>query len=144
MDPFSAAASFIGIVDVALRTTSALIKYARDTKHASSDRKLLAEEALFLSKLLERLRRHTQGDCHDEAWLDVHKDIIRQFEVAYDDLAMTLNYDVAAGNVKVESRFKAARTAAKWSFTKSEIYSLLERVTRLQQYANLLLSDDQQ
>lgn len=57
---------------------------------------------------------------------------------------MTLKYDVAAGKVKEEGRYKAIRTAAKWSFTKSEIYSLLERVTRLQQYANLLLSDDQQ
>lgn len=144
MDPLSATASLVGVVDVALRITSALVKYARDTKHASSDRKLLAEEALFLSKLLERLRHHTQGDYHDEAWLGDHKEILRQFEAAYDDLAMTLQYDVATGKVNEESRFKAARTAAKWSFTKSETYSILERVTRLQQYANLLLSDDQQ
>ncbi|KAL8730751.1 MAG: hypothetical protein Q9166_003821 [cf. Caloplaca sp. 2 TL-2023] len=142
MDPISATASIASLVDVALRTTSALITYARDAKHASSDRKLLAEEAAFLSKLLERLRQRTRGSRHDEAWLNDHKDIVRQFEQAYEDLAMTLKYDVAAGKFKEESRFQAARTAAKWSFTKSEIYSLLERVTRLQQYANLLISDD--
>lgn len=32
---------------------------------------------------------------------------------------------------------------AKWSFSKSEVYSLLERITRLQQHANVLLVDDQ-
>lgn len=144
MDPVCAAASLISVVDVALRTTSALIKYARDAKHASSDRKLLAEEAAFLSKLLERLRQRVRESRHDDAWLGDHKAIVRQFEEAYDDLAMTLKYDVVTGTKKEESRFQAARTAAKWSFTKSEVYSLLERVTRLQQYANLLLSDNQQ
>lgn len=144
MEPLSAAASIVGVVDVALKTTSALIKYARDTKHASSDRILLAEEAAFLTKLLERLRLRTHESRHDEGWLKDHQDILRQFEAAYDDLAVTLKYDVTGGKLKEESRLRAARTAAKWSFTKSEIYSLLERVTRLQQYANMLLSDDQQ
>lgn len=144
MDPISAAASIVGVIDVALKTTSALIKYVRDTKHASADRKPLAEEAAFLSKLLERLRLRAHESRYNEAWLEDHKDIVRQFEEAYDDLAITLNYDVGAGKLKSESRFRTARTAAKWSFTKSEVYSLLERVTRLQQYANMLLSDDQQ
>lgn len=143
MDPVSAAASIIGIVGVALHTTSALVKYAREAKHASSDRKLLAEEATFLSKLLERLRQRARESRHDKAWLDDHPDIMRQFEEAYEDLAITLKYDVGAGKLKEESRFKAARIAAKWSFTKSEVYSLLERVTRLHQYSNMLLSDDQ-
>lgn len=144
MDPLSATASIIAIVEVALGTTSALIKYAREAKHASSDRKVLAEEAAFLSRLLERLRKRAKESRHDGAWLDDHKDIVRQFEEAYNDLALILKYDVATGVIKEESRLRAARTAAKWSFTKSEVYSLLERVTRLQQYANLLLSDDQQ
>ena len=143
MEPLSAAAGLFGVVDVALRTTSALVQYAREAKHASSDRKLLAEEAAFLSKLLERLRHRARESRHDGVWLDDHKDIVRQFEQAYDDLAMTLKYDVVAGKMKEQSRLQAARTAAKWSFSKSEVYSLLERVTRLQQYANLLLSDDQ-
>ena len=143
MDPVNAAASIIAIVDVALHTTSALVKYAREAKNASSDRKLLAEEATFLSKLLERLRQRTRESRHDKAWLDDHAQIVRQFEEAYEDLAITLKYDVGTGKPKEESRFKAARTAAKWSFTKSEVYSLLERVTRLQQYSNMLLSDDQ-
>ena len=66
MEPISAAASIADVVDVALRTTSALIKYARDAKHASSDRKLLAEETAFLSKLLERLRLRAHESRHDE------------------------------------------------------------------------------
>ena len=144
MDPLSIAASLVSVVDAALRTTSALVKYARDTKNASSDRKLLAEEALFLSKLLQRLRDRAQTARHDETWLADHKDIVRQFEAAYDDLAMTLKIDAVTGKIKEESKLRVARTIAKWSFSKSEVYSLLERITRLQQHANVLLVDDQQ
>lgn len=76
MGPLSATASIVGIADVALRTTSALIKYVRDTKHASSDRKLLAEEAAFLSRLLERLRQRARDSRHDEALVKFDKDIV--------------------------------------------------------------------
>lgn len=147
MDPLSivgVGANLAGVVEVALRTTAALIKYARDTKYVSSDRKLLAEETEFLSKLLQRLRDRAQSARQDETWLSEHKAIVRQFEAAYDDLAMTLKYDAVTGKIRQESKFQAARSIAKWSFTKSEIYSLLERITRLQQHANMLLSDDQQ
>lgn len=76
------------------------MKYARDTKNASSDRKLLAEETLFLSKLLQRLRDRAQTARHDDTWLADHKDIVGQFEVAYDDLAMTLKLDSVTGTIK--------------------------------------------
>ncbi|KAL8699530.1 MAG: hypothetical protein Q9201_005958 [Fulgogasparrea decipioides] len=89
MDPFSITASLLCVVDAVLRTTTALAKYARDTKDASSDRKFLAEETLFLSKLLQRLRDRAEKARSDETWLADHKDIVRQFEAAYDDLAMT-------------------------------------------------------
>lgn len=144
MDPISITAGFLGVIDVALRTTSALVKYARDTKNASTDRNMLAEESLFLSKLLQRIRDRAQTSRHDETWLADHKDIVRQFEAAYDDLAMTLKFDEATGRIKEGSRLRAAYTTAKWSFSKSEVYSLLERITRLQQHANILLADDQQ
>ncbi|MCJ1244382.1 hypothetical protein MMC30_001580 [Trapelia coarctata] len=125
MDPISAAASVLSIVDVALRTTSSLVKYARDTKNASSDRKLLAEEAQLLSKILEKL------------------EAIKQFEAAYNDLVLSMKIDSATGNRRDENRLKAFRSAITWSFTKFEIYSLLERISRLQQYANMLLADEQ-
>ncbi|KAL9595168.1 MAG: hypothetical protein Q9179_005091 [Wetmoreana sp. 5 TL-2023] len=118
MDPFSITASLLCVVDAVLRTTTALAKYARDTKDASSDRKFLAEETLFLSKLLQRLRDRAEKARSDETWLADHKDIA--------------------------SKLRAARTMLTWSFSKSEIYSFLERITRLQQHANLLLVDDQQ
>ncbi|KAL8991865.1 MAG: hypothetical protein Q9169_007581 [Polycauliona sp. 2 TL-2023] len=143
MDPLSITAGLLSVVDVALRTTTALAKYARDTKNASSDRKLLAEETLFLSKLLQRLQDRAGKARSDETWLADHKDIVRQFEAAYDDLAMTLRIDAVTGQIKQESKMRVARTMLTWSFSKSEIYSLLERITRLQQYANLLLIDDQ-
>ncbi len=143
MEPVSAVASIATVVDLALRTTSSLIKYARDTQHASTDRKLLAEEAQVLSKLLQRLRDRARAVDRDEKWVAEHSDVVRQFEAAYDDLALSLRLDPSTGHAKEESRFKAIRTASRWSFTKFQVYSLLERVTRLQQYANTLLSDDQ-
>ncbi|KAL9020272.1 MAG: hypothetical protein Q9185_002452 [Variospora sp. 1 TL-2023] len=143
MDPVSITAGFLGVLDVALRATSALTKYARDTKTASSDRKALAEETLFLSKLLQRLRDRAQTARHDDTWLADHKEIVGYFEAAYDDLAVTLKLDGVTGRIEERTRLRAAYTKAKWSFSKAEVYSLLERVTRLQQYANVLLADDQ-
>ena len=143
MDPFSAAASILSVVDVALRTISSLVKYARDTKNASSDRKLLAAEAQLLSKILERLRDRLQTAGRDEKWLIDHGDAIKQFETAYDDFLSSMNFDPATGKRRDENRFKAFRSAAAWSFTKFEVYSLLERISRLQQYANMLLADEQ-
>lgn len=142
MEPLSAVASIASIVDIALRTTSSVVKYAQDTQHASTDRKLLAEEAQFLFKLLQRLRDRARA-LDAEKWLAEHSDVVRQFEAAYDDLALSLKLDPSTGQPKEESRFKALRTASRWSFTKIQVYSLLGRVTRLQQYANTLLSDDQ-
>ena len=144
MDPLSVTANLVRVIDGALQITTALVEYARDTKNASSVKQILAEETLFLSKLLQRLRDRAQTARHDETWLADHKDTVRPFETAYDDLAMTLKFDTVTRNIKEESRLRAARSMAKWSFSKSEVYSLLERITRLQQYVNVLLADDQQ
>ncbi len=38
VDPLRITANLLGVVDVALRAMTALVKYARDTKNASSDR----------------------------------------------------------------------------------------------------------
>lgn len=144
MDPLSAVASVLSLTDIALRATSTLITYVQDTQNASTDRRLLAEEARSLATLLERLRHRAQNASLDEKWLRDRTDILRRFQRAYDDLARSLRLDVSTGKVIPESRFRAIRTATKWSFNKSEVYSFLERVNRLQQYANTLLLDDQQ
>lgn len=143
MDPLSATATLLGTVDVALRTTSALVAYAQDTRNASGDRKLLAEETSSLLSILGRLRDRAESKTLDPRGLDEQRDIVRQFERACNDLAASLNIDTSTGQLKRESRLKAIRTAAKWSFSKSEVYSLLERVTRLQQFANTLLLNNQ-
>lgn len=144
MDPLSAIASILSCLDVALRTTSAIIILVQDTQNASTDRFLLAEEARALSKLLERLRRRVQGSNADDKWIEHRTDVLRQFHRAYEDLAKLLKVDTSTGDLKRESRFRAIRTATKWSLTKSDVYSILERITRLQQHANTLLLDDQQ
>jgi hypothetical protein len=141
MDP---ATSFLSVIEIALRATSALASYSQDTQNATTDRKLLVEESCSLSAILERLQERAANTSLGGKWLDDRKGLVRQFQRAYDDLAASLKIDVATGQLKQESRFKAARTAARWSFTKSEVYSLLERINRLQQYANTLLLSDQQ
>lgn len=143
MEPFSALTTVISFAEIALRTASALVEFTRNTKNASADRKMLAEETLALSKVLERLQSRTRSGTLSERWLEDRRDLLRQFARAHEDLATAFGFDVATGRLKIESRFNTIRTASKWSFTKSEVYSLLEKITRLQQYANTLLLDEQ-
>lgn len=143
MDPLSATSGIIAFLDVALRTTSAIITLVHDVQNASTDRYLLAEEARALSKLLDRLRHRAQSSEADVKWIEQRTDVLRQFQRAYEDLAKLIKVDTSTGDLKRESRFRAIRTATKWSFSKSEVYSVLERITRLQQHANTLLLDNQ-
>lgn len=69
--------------------------------------KLLGEETLVLSSLLQRHRDRVQVVRHDEAWLPDHKDGMRQFQAAYDDLAMTLKYDAVSSKIRDESKPKS-------------------------------------
>ena len=144
MDPVSAVASLVSITDVALRTTSTLIKFAHDAQNAAADRELLAEEATSLLRLREQLQVRVKNTGIDDQWIQTKSGIVHQFQRAYDDLASLIKLDVSTGYLRHESRFKALRTKTKWSLTKVEVYSVLERVTRLQQYANALLLNDQQ
>lgn len=143
MDPISGIASVLGVADAALRTTSALIKYAHDIHNATADRELLAGEAATLMTLLEQLRNHARNLGAGDQWLETRKGLIQLFQKAYEDFASLIKFDDSSGQLKQESRFKALRTKTKWSLTKAEVYAMLERVTRLQQYANALLLDDQ-
>ena len=144
MDPSSASPALFGTINAVIRTASAIVGHFKDTIYFSSNRILLVKETQILLKLLKQLRDRGKPACRSESWLNDHKVIVRQFDAAYDDLAMTIKYDTATGEAREENRFQPVKIMSKWSFTKSEIYSLLERVTRLQQYANLLLADDHQ
>ena len=143
MEPISAISTLVGLVDVAFRITSSLLDYAKDVRNASTDRELLAEVTSSLAKLLERFRNRAQNARFDQGWLEIKQDLLRQFVRAYGDLATSLGFDVATGQLKQESRLKKIRNAAKWSFSKNEVYSILEKVTRLQHYASTLLLDEQ-
>lgn len=144
MDPVSAVAGVLGITDIALSTTSALIKYARDTKNATADRELLIEGATTLRVMLEQLRDHAKNTGIGAQWIQTRKGLIQQFQRAYENYASLIKLEDTTKQLKQESRFKGLRTKTKWTFTKVEVYSMLERVTRLQQYANALLLNDQQ
>lgn len=139
MDPVSA---IISIADVALRITSALIEYTKSAAHASGERKVLLDEALALARLLEKLKARRPAS-NEDAWLQDNWGIIPQFKSAYNDLAKQLSFDPDTGKSNSQSRLQSAVFAAKWKFSKAEVYCLVERITRLQQYALALLVDDQ-
>lgn len=143
MDPLSVAASVISLTDFALRTTSAIVKYAEATRNASTDRKLLAEEASSLYKVLERFRARVQADKVDASWLKLHANLLRQYQSALDELARVLKLEATTSELREEGRLKAALTSARWSFTKSEVYAILERLSRLHQYTNTMLLEEQ-
>lgn len=143
MDPLSAIASVLSLTDVALRTTSAIVKYAEGARNAATDRKLLAEEASSLYKVLERFRARVQADKVDASWLKLHSDLLGQFQSALGELARVLKLEATSTDLKQESRLRAALTTARWSFTKSEVYAILKRLSRLQQYANTMLLEEQ-
>jgi hypothetical protein len=143
MDPISAASSILGILDVLLRTTSALAKWAHNMRHAATERALVAKEASLLSSLLERVRNRARSTRSDDKWLSDRSELLDQFQAAFKDLCRLIKIDPASGELAQESRFNATITSAKWSFSKSESFSLLERITRLQQCANALLLDHQ-
>ena len=142
MDPLSLTASLVGIVQVALLATKELVAWTKNTKNASRDNKLLAEEASFLLKLLERLRQWAL-ESQDKSWLDQYTSVVRQFEAAVHDLAKALKVDLQTGRIPDESRFKALISSTRWHFSKPEIFDLLQRVERLRQYASFVMSDAQ-
>lgn len=143
MDPFSTTATILSVLDVALRTASAVAQYAHDTKGASTERRALAEEADCLAAILQRLVDRSHSISLDVSWFNTRKSVIQQFRRTYEELTAILKIDISTGEIKFESRLKAFRTSAKWSFNKSEVYTLIERISRLQQYAAMLLQSDQ-
>jgi hypothetical protein len=140
MDAFGTVASVFGTLEIALRATSAPIKYTHDVKTASIEKQMLADETASLLQILERLQIHMKDARFDSSWLESRQEIVRQFQMACNDLSSSLKVNLGTGKLNRASKLLSA---AKWAFSKSEVYSLLKRVTRLQQYANTLLVTDQ-
>jgi len=143
MEPVSAISGLLSLADITLRATSAILKFANDTKHASGERKLLAEEATALKHILERLKLNAHESSTDTAWLQQQATVVAQFQAALGDLTKVLKLNLPAAQVADENRFKTALAAVKWSFSKPEVYAVLERLTRLQRHANTLFLEQQ-
>lgn len=137
------AGNLIAVVDLAARTSSAFAIYVRDAAQSSSIRGLLAQEATLLQDLLQTLLTRVKTFAHDPAWLTSNQTALSQLRQAHLDLAKLLKVDISLGTPKKEDRFHSLLTAAKWPFSKTEVYTILERVARLQQYVNTLLLADQ-
>jgi len=74
------AANVLAVVEITLRATSALVEYASNTRDASADRRLLANESRILIRLLERLQKRTSiADPAVQEWLEERQDLPRQF-----------------------------------------------------------------
>ena len=143
MDPVSATASVVSIIDFALRTTTALFTYLQDTKNAASNKNLLAEEASSLLQVLKSLHDRAGNKNRNAIWNHQQQDLAHKIGRACEDVAELLKFDVKTGKIRQEGRLKSIHSSAIWSFSKSEVYSILERIARLQQYANTLLLGDQ-
>lgn len=142
MEVVGATASLMSILQAAVVTTKALVAYAKDTKNASRDKGLLTEEASLLSKLLERLQQRAIEN-QDDSWLSQQADVVSQLDRAFRDLTKALNIDLKTGEIPEGSRFQALVFSAKWHFSKSEVYGILQRIERLRQYSSSLMSDAQ-
>jgi hypothetical protein len=143
MEPFTAAATVISVLDVSIRTISALVSYTRNTQGASKEQKLLADESAVLLDILKVLNERAKSTAPGSAWFEERKGLTWQFKKALDELAAGLHLDPSTGSIKKESRLRTMRTAATWAFTKSDTYAILERISRLQQSSNTLMMHDQ-
>nr|POF21844.1 isoform 3 of ankyrin-3 [Quercus suber] len=143
MEAVGTVVATLHLSDFALRLATVLLEYSRDTKNATKDRELLGEEARSLMQSLKRLRQCAKNDFVDEEWLKGCEDLFHQFKRALDELVEALHLDLDTGTYRHESSLKAFATRVKWSLTKSEVHRLLERITRLQQYTNALLLQEQ-
>ena len=76
MDPLSVIASVISVLNVALRTTSALVKYADNVRGAFTERRVLAKEAACLLIILQRLQDCARGKALDLDWLHSRNDLV--------------------------------------------------------------------
>lgn len=142
MDPVSLSGLAISCVQVAIQTTSAIIQYANDTRNAKTHIKLLANEAASLQAILRVIEDKLKVSAADPQWILARTHVVRQFQTAYDDLAQMLQLD-ASGVPRRQSGARMVIETATWPFKKSEVYALLERITRIQQYANTFLLTDQ-
>jgi len=143
MEVLGTAANVLSIVDLALRSTSTLFKYAHDASNSFVDRQLLTGEVSLLHETLKELRSRITSPVSDTTWIQQRQTLLEQFKKAHDELAALLKLGGTGELPEKEGRLQALRTAAKWPFSKPTVYSILERVSRLQQYGNTLLLSDQ-
>lgn len=143
MEPLSSAVTILQVAELAIKSISALVEYSKDARHASRDRKLLAEEASTSLHVLERLRDKLGRDAGETKIWKARTDVVNHFSVAVNDLAAALNLDLGNGQIKSESRLKKLRTVSMWSFNKDQVYLILARISRIQQHADTLLLDEQ-
>ncbi|KAL4804848.1 hypothetical protein BDV18DRAFT_161941 [Aspergillus unguis] len=137
MDPIN----ILSAADIAFRVLTGVIAYLQDAKNASGERVLLEKEASSLLILLGTVRdRARSGSLGPKSTTQTQQEALaQQFKVACDDLAASIGFDPSTAALKQEGRLRELRTAAKWFFTKKDVYTILERISRIEQHANSLL-----
>jgi hypothetical protein len=135
MDPLSATASIIGI----LQLSSKVVEYLTDVKDASRERQTCAVEVSNLHSLLLNLRFHLEGGSANTPWytavraLAVENGPLDQFKQALE----TLQTRMTDGG-----RLKKAGDMLMWKFKKEEVASILGRIERLKTLVEIALQRD--
>jgi hypothetical protein len=135
MDPLSATASIIAI----LQLSAKVLSYLNDVKGASKDRAQCAIEASNLHSLLLNLRFRLEESGANQPWytavraLAVENGPLDQFKQA-----LEMMYDKMTGG----SRLEKAGEALIWKFKKAEIESVLARMERLKSLIEIALQMD--
>jgi len=135
MDPLSAAASIIAV----LQLSAKVLSYLNDVKDASKDRAQCAIEASNLHSLLVNLRFRLEEGHAQQPWytavrtLAVENGQLDQFKQALE----TLQTKMTDGG-----RLKKAGEALKWKFKKEEINSIFARMERLKTLIEIALQMD--
>lgn len=135
MDPLSAAASIIAI----LQLSSKVVGYLNDVKDAPKDRAKCAMEAANLNSLLTNLRFRLEERDPNTSWytavqaLGVENGPLDQFKQVLEQLQSNMT----GGGI-----FKRTSDALVWKFKKEEVASMLGRMERLKTLVQIALEND--
>ena len=135
MDGFSVTASIIAV----LQLTGKVIKYLNDVKDAPKACQQCTIEASNLQNLLINLRYHFQTAKPNDPWfitiraLTVENGPLDQYKQVLEQLL---------SKVEVQHAGQKTRRRLFWTFSKTEVVSILQRMERLKSLVGIALEMD--
>lgn len=139
MDPISAAASIVGLLNAASKITESLVKFIRSVRDAPRLAQTVLLEISDVSACLSQLQRYLLGS---KANSRSHDDLltIDQFVVTLSNCVMILSeLEELVDSMKLAQPMQPGRLA-RWMFKEKEIQMLLQRLNSSQISLNLMLT----